>query len=177
MGRPPHITMNMIKCSTCKQEKNLTEFHRNKNMPSGHSYTCKACVKIYKVEYLKRPEAREKHYKRCKKYMKTKKGLEAQRRYQRSEKGKLAAVKHRKTAGYKKLRISRNKKNILSGKSKIQKMAQRKLVKKPCEKCGTTKMIHGHHEDYSKPLEVVWLCPLHHAMRHKEIRLEKMVTS
>lgn len=37
-----------------------------------------------------------------------------------------------------------------------------KLVKQPCERCGAQK-VHAHHDDYSKPLEVRWLCPLHHA--------------
>lgn len=33
-----------------------------------------------------------------------------------------------------------------------------------CESCGEAKPLDGHHEDYSKPLEVVWLCrPCHHA--------------
>ena len=27
-----------------------------------------------------------------------------------------------------------------------------------CSRCGSTTLIDGHHEDYSKPLEVVWLC-------------------
>lgn len=36
-----------------------------------------------------------------------------------------------------------------------------KLKKEPCKVCGITK-VHAHHEDYTKPLEVVWLCPIHH---------------
>ena len=35
------------------------------------------------------------------------------------------------------------------------------LVRQPCEVCGNPKS-QGHHEDYSKPLEVVWLCQTHH---------------
>lgn len=29
--------------------------------------------------------------------------------------------------------------------------------------------IHGHHEDYKKPLEVVWVCFACHAIRHRRI--------
>jgi len=43
-----------------------------------------------------------------------------------------------------------------------------KLIKRPCEICGELK-AHAHHEDYSKPLEVRWLCPRHHVARHREI--------
>ena len=45
-----------------------------------------------------------------------------------------------------------------------------RLAKLPCEVCGTTKRVQGHHDDYSKPLDVVWLCPKHHAERHKQLR-------
>lgn len=38
-----------------------------------------------------------------------------------------------------------------------------KLVKQPCEKCNTNHRVHAHHDDYSKPLAVRWLCPLHHS--------------
>lgn len=35
-----------------------------------------------------------------------------------------------------------------------------------CSKCGVTGKIDGHHEDYSKPLEVIWLCKICHAEIH-----------
>lgn len=41
------------------------------------------------------------------------------------------------------------------------------IVRGNCVVCGE-RNTHGHHEDYSKPLDVVWLCPLHHAERHKQ---------
>src|SRR5262252_1357455 len=40
-----------------------------------------------------------------------------------------------------------------------------KLVQGPCEVCGAAK-VHAHHDDYTKPLEVRWLCPEHHAQHH-----------
>jgi len=42
------------------------------------------------------------------------------------------------------------------------------LVPQPCERCGETK-VEMHHEDYSKPLEVVWLCHRCHFDRHTEL--------
>lgn len=51
--------------------------------------------------------------------------------------------------------------------------AYRKAIKNgeltpgPCAVCGTTERIHGHHEDYAKPLEVTWLCTIHHSWRHR----------
>jgi hypothetical protein len=41
-----------------------------------------------------------------------------------------------------------------------------KLVREPCEKCGALKS-HAHHHDYSKPLEVQWLCSPCHGKEHR----------
>jgi hypothetical protein len=38
------------------------------------------------------------------------------------------------------------------------------IVKKPCEVCGEDRS-QAHHEDYSKKLDVVWLCAKHHRLR------------
>jgi len=39
------------------------------------------------------------------------------------------------------------------------------IVRKPCEVCGESK-VHAHHDDYSKPLNIRWLCLIHHRQFH-----------
>lgn len=45
-----------------------------------------------------------------------------------------------------------------------------RMVHQPCERCGATTKVEGHHDDYSKPLEVRWLCPTHHDEVHAELK-------
>ena len=40
--------------------------------------------------------------------------------------------------------------------------------RQPCEVCGA--QADAHHEDYYKPLEVKWLCPLHHRRLHHAVK-------
>lgn len=44
-----------------------------------------------------------------------------------------------------------------------------KLVRQQCCRCGDAKTV-AHHEDYDKPLDVMWLCQVCHKQRHKEIK-------
>jgi hypothetical protein len=47
------------------------------------------------------------------------------------------------------------------------------LIPKPCEVCGLEKS-EAHHENYSKPLEINWLCKKHHAEADKRRRLREL---
>lgn len=40
------------------------------------------------------------------------------------------------------------------------------LVRQPCERCGEGK-VDAHHNDYSRPLDVRWLCRKHHGEEHR----------
>lgn len=42
-----------------------------------------------------------------------------------------------------------------------------KIIPKPCEVCGHVDAV-AHHDDYDKPLEVRWLCQVHHVQWHRE---------
>ena len=43
-----------------------------------------------------------------------------------------------------------------------------KLERKPCERCGS-KDSQMHHDDYTKPLEIRWLCRRCHLDLHEEL--------
>jgi hypothetical protein len=43
------------------------------------------------------------------------------------------------------------------------------LAKQPCSVCGSLE-AEAHHPDYSKPLEVEWLCRAHHKEAHRALR-------
>lgn len=47
-----------------------------------------------------------------------------------------------------------------------------KIIATPCEVCGKTK-VQAHHDNYDKPFEVRFLCPVHHKVIHTELLTKK----
>lgn len=61
---------------------------------------------------------------------------------------------------------ARHRDRHLAHKAVQDAVARGKMLRMPCQVCGD-KRSHAHHEDYSKRLEVEWLCQKHHAERHR----------
>ena len=51
-----------------------------------------------------------------------------------------------------------------------------RLTKQPCEVCGKL-TVEAHHDDYSEPLEVRWLCNMHHKIADVERRVKEVAES
>ncbi len=80
------------------------------------------------------------------------------KKYHTSAKGKKATSEASKRAY-----IKHKEKWIARAKARYA--VKKGLIIKPkrCEVCNLVKPLQGHHEDYSKPLEVIWLCSGCHA--------------
>lgn len=66
---------------------------------------------------------------------------------------------------YKKLQKARYPERISAREKVRYALRCGKLVKGPCETCGCER-VQAHHDDYSKPLEVRWVCRPHHRALH-----------
>lgn len=60
---------------------------------------------------------------------------------------------------------AKNKEHVLARIAVRKALNSGELVKLPCEKCAEPK-TQAHHDDYSRPLEVRWLCHIHHRATH-----------
>lgn len=66
---------------------------------------------------------------------------------------------------YKKIQKERYPEKIKARELVSRAIKSGKLTKQNCVICGDHNS-HAHHEDYSKPLEVIWLCKKHHDEKH-----------
>lgn len=135
----------MKKCTRCGIEKSVSEFQKRKASKDGLTASCKECLSKYdksRAKLAHRVKAREEYHK--------------------TDNYKISHYE-----AVKKYRINNRDKFLANSKLKYA-IKSGKIVKyKICSICGKTDCnIHGHHYDYSKPLDVVWCCEHCHAIIH-----------
>ena len=137
-------------CFKCKSHLPLSEFYKHSAMGDGHLGKCKTCTKKDVAMH------RETH-------------ADSIREYEKNR----AKLPHRKKLA---LEIGRRWRQEDARRDRCHNAAIRavksgKLKRLPCMICSEEK-THAHHEDYDKPLDIMWLCVVchrkYHAARRKE---------
>jgi hypothetical protein len=131
-------------CRRCGESKPLTDYYKHKNMYDGRLNICKECTK-----------------KRVRKHRED--NIDYIRSYDRDRAKKI----HRKefSASLTKKYRSNNRLYGIAH-NKVKRAIKNGIIKKTgCIFCGRPDS-QGHHFDYTKPLDVVWLCPIHHRKVH-----------
>ena len=159
----------MKTCFKCSRTLPLSDFYSHPAMADGHLGKCKNCTKAdtaarVKVKSLD-PAWMEKEIERHR--------LKQQRRRQQGRDRKLTREKKRQVAKAHAARYpERHRARMVLGGA----VRAGTVSRQPCSVCGVTDS-EAHHDDYSKPLAVTWLCPAHHAERHREIRRQARAAS
>lgn len=155
------MTTSIKTCFGCKQEKSVDEFYRHPAMADGRLNKCKSCKKADSNQHRRENIEKVREYDR-------KRGSQphrvaSRREYSRTEQGR------ERCASAKRAYAERNPLKRAAHVAVGNALRDGRLVKEPCEIC-TDPKAEAHHDDYSKPLEVRWLCDPHHKQWHKENR-------
>lgn len=133
---------SLKQCFKCGEVKALSAFYKHKGMADGRVNKCKECNK----KDVK--GSRERNIEKVREYDR-KRGNRMPNSYQKEYRKRYPRkARARRMVAY----------HIKKG----------DLRHMPCEVCGETENIHAHHDDYSQPLNVRWLCAAHHHQWHAE---------
>lgn len=126
------------KCFKCGEEKGIDQFYKHPKMADGYLGKCKECARRYsKVRRIESPEAV----------------------HAIDRKRQTAARIRKVTEHTRKWRIENPEKYQAQVKLNNGVRAGKVIKPKQCEVCSKESRLHAHHEDYSKPFLVVWICP------------------
>lgn len=139
----------LIRCPRCSTEKPPADFYRDKSRKNGHQYACKICTSGVSRAWKKAHPERTREY---------------QRAYYQRNRGEL----NNQTAQYKDDYPERAAARLAIHKA----IADGDLARGPCFVYGG-EPADGHHEDYSKPYEIIWLCRICHTTYHRFIEEER----
>jgi hypothetical protein len=157
--------MNMKMCRTCGENLPLDLYYRHPLMADGHLNICRECtktrVRAHRAKNIDAIRAYDRNRPNHDERM-----AENRRRYKEAAKDP-AARKH--MWGRAKVWADSNPEKRAAHAQVSNATRAGKITPQPCEKCGHALNVQAHHEDYSKPLDVVWLCGICHGKRHREI--------
>ena len=148
--------MSVFTCKKCCVEKHVNDFYSHPKMKLGHLSSCKECVKArvntYRAENIDRARAYDR-----------KRGMLPER--------KKAVRDNAYKYKYDIMKVKAKHPEHYKARDAVNNALRRGILKRPqkCERCGVATKLHGHHEDYSKPLDVNWLCYCCHGERHREL--------
>ena len=138
----------MKECFKCKTVKPLSDFYKHSRMADGHVNKCKECNKNDSTANRN-------------------KNLEKVRAYDRARSKESERIKAQ-TEITRAWRAEDSRRNLAHSQV-ARAIRSGALVRQPCCRCGEAKTV-AHHEDYDKPLDVMWLCQPCHKKRHKELK-------
>lgn len=138
------------KCRKCKNIKPLSEFYKHETSADGLRYDCKECFNKRTAIYQKTDAGKLV-------------GAKSKAKYLNTQKGKLSHIKD-SAKYYATNPIKRKAQSAINNAIQLGKLTKPST----CEECARTDKIHGHHDDYSLPMVVRWLCQLCHVAWHHE---------
>ena len=143
--------MDTKKCFKCKDAKPLNEFYKHAQMADGHLGKCRKCTKQDATDHRNANIETILAYDRKRGNLPHR--VEARRLYAQTSQGKSAIKRaHRRYRDrYPEKYAARTLLGNAVRDGRIEKPEQ-------CSLCPSTDRIQGHHEDYCKPLEVIWAC-------------------
>lgn len=153
-------------CSACQMVKPLSEFGLSDRVKDGHRARCRACEAAYsRARYHTDAVYRRRQIDRGIKRNRLGYHREYMVRYRversyKPEIGSEARNRARQT-------FNQNHPEKVAAWSAVRDALKAgHLVRRPCCVCGSVNAT-AHHENYSKPLDVMWFCRRHHGGWHR----------
>lgn len=173
----------MKKCSRCQNEKDISQFWKRSDRKAGYHGVCKDCMNSDRPKRNKKNASKLKTQRReCYLRYREKRIEEVKKYYSSLSEEKREEIRQRKRINFKnsdaqkknKLDYQRNrysKEKIVANRAIAQALIEEKIFKPgKCQICNLERKLDGHHSDYSKPLEVIWVCRKCHVAIHKRLK-------
>lgn len=141
----------MKACFKCGEERHIDEFYVHSRMADGHLNKCKSCTKKDASEHRLINVAKIREYDRA-----------------RAKSNKRKVMHSRIISEWRRNHPDRRAAQIALGN------AVRRGDVVPWPVCAIPECNgkpEAHHPDYSRPLDVVWLCSAHHKQAHAQSRM------